>query len=129
MILFEIKSPKEIESVYREFGGNFFQDLNEFRQAHDIATEGNAETEVYKCMIIDVQGKSRKLEDRVFWHENTHQEGKPKYPKLGAKWFQKYQKELYNPEWNQNAEMYENYEAPVKGKKAGKKTRKIVIDN
>jgi hypothetical protein len=119
LILFAIESQAELKSIFNEFGGNYFNGLDEFKHAHDIATEGD------KCMIISIHNKSNKIEEKVFWFNNVSPKEKVKPQKLGAPWFQKLQKEYYNPEWI-TEQSYEPYVAPEKGKRT-KTQRKIAL--
>lgn len=120
LIFWRMPSPKEVKSIYNEFGGGF----DNFEQFEDIYRKCTANG---GCMIIWQACKSSKLEDRVFWFKNDFVAPTPY--KVGAPWFRKLQRELFNPNFispdTSRLNMTDEERAATVGKKKRKATTAI----
>jgi len=92
VVMFAIDRKADITTLYSEFC-SFFDNIQQFKEVYQLCLEDNG------CMIIDINVKSMNPSDKVFYFKYIYSKYLPKV-KVGSKWFQKWQKDNYDPNWD-----------------------------
>ena len=95
-VIFATTNNDSREKLYKNFGGGIFSNKDEFNKVLDACTGD------YKCMVIDMQSTSNKLEDRVFYSKSPQP---PESWKFGCAEYHRWAEKRYNT----------NYVDPIPG--------------
>lgn len=99
LFLFAMSSGKDIKDIYMECAP-MFKTYDDFKYAFTLATEKKGGS-----LVIDVLSQSSKIEEKVFWYH--HEVSQPPF-KVGAEWFNKIVRHLYDPKWEERSSLEAN---------------------